>query len=122
MPVRIGNIGIAGNHTVVADKDFMGRADSHSRANQTIVADSYTSLALLFRPDGQPDIFIGRCHHIDIIAQFNWSTKDFHMPGAHKRETLSEVFKLRAQEVIDIKFLEFQVSFFKIVWTMVSSQ
>ena len=33
MPVRIGNIGIAGNHTVIADEDFMSRANSHSGTN-----------------------------------------------------------------------------------------
>ena len=44
------------------------------------------------------------------------------MPGLHKPETLSEAFKLRAQEVIDIEVLEFLVGFLKVVWTMVSSQ
>ncbi len=32
------------------------------------------------------------------------------------------MFKLGAQEMIDVKFLEFQIDFFEVVWTMVSSQ
>jgi hypothetical protein len=32
------------------------------------------------------------------------------VPGPHESETLAEGFKLRAQEVIDIKILEPQIS------------
>ena len=44
------------------------------------------------------------------------------MPGPHKCEALAEGFKLRAQEVIDIKVLESQISPLDKVWAMVSSQ
>ena len=44
------------------------------------------------------------------------------MPGTNKGEAFSKVFKLRAQEVVDIKLLEFQEGFFDVVWTVISSQ
>jgi len=44
------------------------------------------------------------------------------MPGPHKREPLAEGFQLRAQEMIDIKILEFQVGFLDEVWAVVSAQ
>ena len=44
------------------------------------------------------------------------------MPGLHKCEAGSKVLKLRTQEVVDIKLLEFQVDFFEVEWTVISSQ
>ena len=44
------------------------------------------------------------------------------MPGTNKDEAFSKVFKLRAQEVVDIKLLEFQEGFFDVVWTVISAQ
>ncbi len=44
------------------------------------------------------------------------------MPGTNKGEAFSKVFKLGAQEVVDIKLLEFQEGFFDEVWTVISSQ
>jgi hypothetical protein len=44
------------------------------------------------------------------------------MPGPYKSEAFSKVFKLRTQEVVDIKLLEFQEGFFDVVWTVISSQ
>ena len=43
------------------------------------------------------------------------------MPGTYKAEALPEAFKLRPQEVVDIKLLEFQEGFFDEVWTVISS-
>jgi len=44
------------------------------------------------------------------------------MPGPHKGEPFAKVFKLRTQEVVDIKLLEFQEGFFDAVRTVISSQ
>jgi len=44
------------------------------------------------------------------------------MPGLHEGKTFSEVFKLRAEEMVDIKLLEFQVDFFDVEWAVISSQ
>ena len=59
MPVRVGQIGIAGNHTVVAYPYLMRRTYSHPRANQAVIADLDPATARLFGPDGQPDGLIG---------------------------------------------------------------
>ena len=44
------------------------------------------------------------------------------MPGPYKNEAFPKVFQLRTQEVVDIKLLEFQVDFFEVIWTVISSQ
>ena len=44
------------------------------------------------------------------------------MPGLHICEAGSKVFKLRTQEVIYIKLLEFQVDFFEVECAVISSQ
>ncbi len=44
------------------------------------------------------------------------------MPGLHKGEAFSKVFKLRTQEVVDIKLLEFQEGFFDVEWAVISAQ
>ena len=102
MPVAIGNVGTAGNHAAVADLDFMGGSDPDPGANQTIITDLNASFSLLFRPNCQPYVFVRGGHHIYVITQFDWRTKNFYMPGSHKVETLAEVIKLRPQEMIDV--------------------
>ena len=59
MPVRVGQIGIAGNHAVVANPYLMRRPYSHPGANQAVIADLDPTVARLFGPDGQPDGLIG---------------------------------------------------------------
>ena len=44
------------------------------------------------------------------------------MPGAHKSETLTEVFELRPQEVIYVELLNSQVGLLDVIWTVVFTQ
>jgi len=107
MPVGIGEVGIAGNHTVVAHQDFMGRSDPYSGTDQTVVADSNATLARFFGPDRQPDPFVGGGHHVDVITQFDGCPKEFQIPGTHKHKAFAQRFQLGAQEVVNVEFLEF---------------
>jgi hypothetical protein len=43
------------------------------------------------------------------------------MPGLHEGEAFSQVFKLRTQEMVDIKLLEFQEGFFDVEGAVISS-
>ena len=122
MPVAIGNVGTAGDHAAVADLDFMRGSDPYPGANQTIITNLNASLSLLFRPNCQSNIFVRGGHHIYIITQFDWRTKNLYMPGSHKVETRAEVIKLRPQEVIDVELLDSQVGFLDVIWTMVLAQ
>ena len=59
MPVRISQIHTIGQHAIIPNDDLRSAANSHTRADQTIVPDIDSSLTLIAWPYRQPHFSIG---------------------------------------------------------------
>ena len=112
MPVRIGNVDVAGEHTAVADINLSGRTDPDPRADQAIVTYADGAFAFKRGPHGKPGSHIGCCDNMGIFAQFNGRTEDFNMPGFDKYGMIAKGFELRSKETVGVKSLKFHIRFF----------
>ena len=122
MPVGIGNVDLAGEHTAIADINRSGRTDPDPRAYQAVVTDANGAFSFKGGPHGKPGSHIGCRDNMGILAQFDSGSEDFNMPGFDKQAMIAEGFELRPQEMIGVKPLKFHIPFFDTERPMVSYQ
>ncbi len=112
MPIRIRDIGIAGDHTIVFDDNFLGTADPDTRADKAVVTDFDAPGIRAHGPYGKPHPVVRCGNDIDAPADLYGRTEQFHMPGFHECKIRTQGFQLRPQEMLDIDLLKSEVQFF----------
>ena len=112
MPIRIRDIGIAGDHTVVFDDDFMGTSDANTRADEAVVTDFDAPGIRFHGPYGKPHPIVRRGYDINAFTDLYGRAEQFHIPGFHECKIRPQGCQLRPQEMLDIDLLNPEVQFF----------